>query len=234
MSKRSDRAYIYQSERGGRTSLPASRNGKDNEYDVEPSFSALFSAPRLTSLTSAAGPASCNWLELEEPLLFWEDSTKSGVTSVPLFVEESEKSDGPMVMKFERAVKLSDIMTFMDVTALGSSLSLSLSRLGVVALVPSQLSARAGVVACGDMGTPASDSSLPLPTRGDARKRFESDVRLSDIIVPIVVVALDTSLSADDEVNPVRVQNGSVRRLSEGGVMGWMERRVLDGRYKRV
>ena len=43
-------------------------------------------------------------------------------------MEDSEKSDGPMLMKFDRAVKLSDIMVLMAAVVLGSSMAMSLSR----------------------------------------------------------------------------------------------------------
>ena len=53
-----------------------------------------------------------------------------------------------------------------------------------------------------DVGTTIFSDSPPT-ARGDGRKRFEREVKLSDIIVPIVVAALDASLS-ENEVNPVR------------------------------
>ena len=105
--------------------LPASMKGMDNENEVEAPLSALSSAQRLTWLTSS-GPSNCKCLELEDPLLSAEDSAVDGVNSRPFFVEDSEKSDGPMVMKFEKAVKLSDIIVvIVAVAALGISLSLS-------------------------------------------------------------------------------------------------------------
>ena len=67
--------------------------------------------------------ASCECFESEESLLF-----EAGVNSLPFFVEDSEKSDGPMLMKFDRAVKLSDIMVLMAAVVLGSSMAMSLSR----------------------------------------------------------------------------------------------------------
>ena len=69
------------------------------------------------------------------------------------------------------------------------------------------------MVACDGTGTLTSD--LPLSTRGDDWKRFESCVKLSDIIVPMVVVALDTSLS-ENEVNPEEVEAKIVIKGEKG------------------